>query len=206
MAAGNHTASSGSSSVPFFDAAVIGAGLIGLATALELAGAGLRVVAFDRRQAMHEASWAAAGMLAANDPGNPPQILELSRYSLSLYPEFLDRIHTLAGRHIPLRSRLALEAMPANHMLPPGALARPISESDLQQLAPGLVTGGLPFVSLDEQSLDPCDLTEAVPLAARAAGVDLREHTSVLRVERAGELHRVYFAAPAAESSLLARH
>lgn len=206
MAAGNHTESTGSSSPALFDVAVVGAGLIGLATALELAGAGLRVVAFDRQQAMHEASWAAAGMLAANDPGNPPAILELSRYSLSLYPEFLARIHALTGREIPLRTRQTLEGMPVGHTLPPGTAARPLTEPELQQLAPGLVTGGLPFVSLDEQSLDPCDLTEAVPAAARAAGIDLREHTPVQRMAREAGHYRIFFASPEGESSLLARH
>jgi glycine oxidase len=210
MAADKHTGSdvsnSGSSSLSLFDAAVVGAGLVGLATALELAQAGLRVVAFDRQQAMHEASWAAAGMLAANDPGNPPEILALSRYSLSLYPEFLARIHTLSGRAIPLRTRQTLEGMPAGHDLPPGTPSHPISAEEMQSLAPGLVTGGLPFVCLEEQSLDPCDLTEAVPVAARAAGIDLREHTSVQRMEQEGEYHRIFASSAQGETSLLARH
>ncbi len=208
MAAGKHPDSvfPAPSPSPIFDVAIVGAGIIGLATALELADAGLRVVALDRQQAMHEASWAAAGMLAANDPGNPPGILALSRYSLSLYPEFLARIHALTGRAVPLRTHRALEGMPAGHALPPGVPEVRLSEAQLQQLAPGLATHGLPFVSLDEQSLDPCDLTELLPPAARAAGIDLREHTPVQRIEREGNHHRVVFSSDADESSLLARH
>ncbi len=68
-------------------AAIAGAGIIGLATALELANAGWHVTVFDQREAMSEASRAAAGMLAGLDSGNasraspprPPQPLHLSR-------------------------------------------------------------------------------------------------------------------------------
>src|SRR5579875_3670292 len=99
MAEAQHPESSrflpGPHTVSVADVAVIGAGLIGLTAALELAQAGQRVIVFDRHQAMQQASQAAAGMLAANDPGNPSQMLELSRYSLSLYPEFLAQIQAL---------------------------------------------------------------------------------------------------------------
>jgi glycine oxidase len=47
-----------------FDVAVVGAGIVGLATARELARAGKRVVLLDRGEPGAEASWAAAGMLA----------------------------------------------------------------------------------------------------------------------------------------------
>lgn len=50
------------------DVAVIGAGVIGLSVAYELAGRGLSVRLFDQSQPGREASWAGAGMLP---PGSP---------------------------------------------------------------------------------------------------------------------------------------
>jgi glycine oxidase len=50
------------------DVAVIGAGVVGLSVAYELAGRGLTVRLFDQSQPGQEASWAGAGMLP---PGNP---------------------------------------------------------------------------------------------------------------------------------------
>jgi len=47
-----------------FDAAVIGGGVIGCATAWRLAQAGLRAVIIERGKPGHEASYAAGGMLA----------------------------------------------------------------------------------------------------------------------------------------------
>ncbi len=50
------------------DIAIVGAGVIGLSLAYELAGRGLSVRLFDQYQPGQEASWAGAGMLP---PGNP---------------------------------------------------------------------------------------------------------------------------------------
>lgn len=200
-----------SSSVPnpaeiVYDVAIVGAGIIGLAAALALADAGLRVLALDQQQAMHEASWAAAGMLAANDPHNPPQIHALALYSESLYPAFLDRIEQLTGRNIPIRSTQTLEGLPVDH---PGPGKILIAE-EIQQLAPGLHTGSLAFSLLQEKSLDPCDLTAALPLAIRAAGIALHEHTQVLRVESTATAHHILAAhqedGKTEEASFTARH
>lgn len=159
------------------DVAIAGGGIIGLATALELAGSGVSVTVFDRAEAMSEASRAAAGMLAGTDPENPPQLAELARYSLSLYPEFLERVEHLSGARIPIRTRSTLQGL---RRLPPGAAA--LRDSDVQRLAPGSRTEGWAFFLMNEQSLDAWDLAESLPAAALAAGVVLREHTAVLGV------------------------
>ena len=156
------------------DVAIAGAGIIGLTTALELAQSGLRVVVIDRGEAMSEASRAAAGMLAATDPDNPPELAELARFSISLYPEFLGRIEQLSGAKIPIRTRSTLQGV---RQLPHHAKA--LSESQVQKLAPGAHTAGWKFFLMDEQSIDAWDLAEALPSAVRAAGVSLREHTAV---------------------------
>ncbi|MBV8117532.1 MAG: FAD-binding oxidoreductase, partial [Candidatus Eremiobacteraeota bacterium] len=46
------------------DVAIVGAGLIGLATAFELAEAGAAVRVYDRSEPAQAASWAGSGMLA----------------------------------------------------------------------------------------------------------------------------------------------
>lgn len=159
------------------EAAIAGAGIIGLATALELATAGVRVTVFERGQAMRESSWAAAGMLAAADPENPTPLRPLSQLSISAYPEFLRKIERLSGKRIPIRSTQTLQG---THILPPGVDR--LSDEDIHSIAPGVESGELKFFLLDEQSLDPRDIARALPEAAKAAGVMLYEETEVTAV------------------------
>jgi glycine oxidase len=156
------------------DVAIAGGGIIGLATALDLASAGQRVVVFERGHAMRESSWAAAGMLAANDPENPAVLRPLSQLSLSLYPEFLAAVERHSGRKITIHTTQTLQGSPT---MPAGA--RQLIPEAIDPLAPGLRPGGMSFFLLDEQSIDPRDLVLALPLAAKAAGVTLLEQTAV---------------------------
>lgn len=158
------------------DIAIGGGGMIGLATALDLAATGRKVTVFDRGEAMSEASRAAAGMLAGNDPENPPELQPLSRLSLALYPDFLARVEDLSGKKIPIRTTSTLQGV---RYLPPGATA--LSDAEMQSLAPRANTSGWSFFLIEERSLDAWDLAESLPAAVRAAGIDLREHISVLR-------------------------
>ena len=162
------------------DVAIAGGGIIGLATALELAAAGCKVAVFDRTEAMSEASRAAAGMLAGTDPENPPELAELARMSLSLYPAFLARVEELSGAKIPIRTTVTLQGV---RTLPEGVTA--LRDVEIQKLAPGANTHGWSFYWMEENSFDAWDLAEALPAAALAAGIEMREHTSV-RGLRAG--------------------
>src|SRR5258706_11156935 len=67
--------------------------MVGGSIALELVRRNLRVIVFDRQELMHEASWAAAGMLspAPDCPAAIP-LVPLARASLALYPGFIDAI------------------------------------------------------------------------------------------------------------------
>lgn len=159
------------------EVAIAGAGIIGLASAIELASAGLAVTVFERGQPMRESSWAAAGMLAADDPENPAPLRPLSQLSIRLYPEFLAGIERLSGKKIPIRTTQTLQGA---HALPPGV--EPLPAQAIQSLAPGLQPNGLKFFLLDERSLDPRDIAQALPEAARAAGVTLLEETAVTAV------------------------
>jgi glycine oxidase len=164
--------------MPHADVIIAGAGIIGLAAALELASNGASVTVFERGQAMRESSWAAAGMLAAHDPDNPSPLRPLSELSLSLYPEFLAKVESLSGKSIPILSTQTLQGV---HSLPPNTHL--LSAETIQALAPGLQTSGLQFFLLEEKCFNPRDLAEALPAAVKAAGVTLHEETAVTAIE-----------------------
>ena len=162
---------------------IAGAGIVGLSTALEMALHGVEVTVLERGTAMREASWAAAGMLAANDPENPPLLAPLSTFSLSLYPDFLQRVEDLSGLEVPLRTSATVQICHPEHT-PAAAQLR--SQTETLERVPGLhpeLQGNLLW--LDESSLDPRDLCRALPNAVRAAGVRVIENCTVdaVRVE-----------------------
>ena len=157
--------------------------MIGLSAALELAKSGRRVRVLEKGRAMAEASWAAAGMLAAHDPELPPALVELAELSIGLYPEYLRALERLSGQRIPLRTHTAIvaggEGGGAFHGIQVG---HPLSAVEAARKVHGLVTKRRSFLLLEEASLDPRDLCTALPAAARAAGVELVEDTEVLAV------------------------
>ena len=130
------------------DVLIAGAGIIGLSLALELHARGARVAVLERDTALAHASTAAAGMLAADDPHNPPALLPLAQLSIALYPSFLQRIEALSGLTVPIQT-----------------------ETTLQYSPNGSIT------TLAEQSLDPRQLAAALLAAVRATSIDLREHS-----------------------------
>ena len=158
--------------------AIIGGGVIGLSIALECALAGFRVTVLERGRAMEEASWAAAGMLAVDDPENAPELHPLSRLSRALYPEFLACVQRRSGLAVPLRTEETLQAIPLGN--------RRIEGTPAKLTLPALKTDRFGWIALREASLDPRDLCAALPLAATRAGVALREHAAVQAVFPAG--------------------
>jgi glycine oxidase len=85
---------------------VIGAGVVGLGIAWRLAQAGCAVTVYDRGEAGHGASWAAAGMLAAaveTEPGEE-DLLALALESQRLWPGFTRELEAASGLCIQYRS------------------------------------------------------------------------------------------------------
>jgi glycine oxidase len=169
--------------------AIAGGGIIGLACALVLRRRGLQVSIFEAGAAMQEASSAAGGMLAVEDPENPPALLPFSRYSRSLYDSFLEEIEALSGQQVPLRTRETVQVLNGP---PTNSAGTPLSPEEARKLVPGLTLTGLPktdhtYLLLEEASLDPRDLCTALPLAVRAAGVALHEYERVLSAGTEGE-------------------
>ena len=161
-----------------YDVAIAGGGIIGLSLGLELQRRGLSVVVVERQQAMSSASWAAGGMLSALDPQNPPELMPLALKSLELYPEFLRRLEELSGKKVPLRTRRAMQYVSAAN-----GSAEMVTAREIAEYAPGLKPNGHIFEWLEEDSIDPNDVREALPPAFVAAGGTLLEGTEMLSVE-----------------------
>jgi glycine oxidase len=86
------------------DVAIAGGGLIGLASALELAQRGAKVCVVDRGDP-GQASWAAAGILGPqSEAQSPSPMLDLCRASYALYPELVRKL----GKDVGFRACGAL--------------------------------------------------------------------------------------------------
>jgi glycine oxidase len=129
------------------DIVVAGAGIIGLSLAVELHSRGAHVAVLDTAAATGGASTAAAGMLAAEDPHNPPQLSELARFSISLYDRFLKRLAALSALPVPYQTI-----------------------STIQYLDDGTT------LRLAEKSVDPRQVAAAALQAVRRSKIQLIEH------------------------------
>ena len=132
------------------DVVLVGAGLIGMALALELQDRGAHVTVIESRRSLCGASTAAAGMLAAEDPHNPAELGPLSALSAAGYPVFLRRIEALSGISVPFQT-----------------------ETTVQYRAGGAVE------RLAERSLDPRQLATALRAAVEMTQIRLLEETQI---------------------------
>ncbi len=165
------------------DVAVVGAGVIGLAVALELRNRGLSVAVADKNDPVREASWAAGGMLAVDDPENPAPLRPLSAWSRELYPEFLARIERHSGLLVPIRTHRALQGAHQGSSSPEALNA-------LKEI--GLSPEGYAWALQDEGSLDPRDLGAALHAACANTDVSIRSHCAVDTLAREGAGWRLH--------------
>ena len=135
------------------DIVVVGAGVIGMAIALELNDRGANVTVVDRSQSLAGASTAAAGMLAAADPENPPELRELSRLSAERYPAFLGRLESLSGIAVPFQTNSTIQYRDDGSTL-----------------------------RLAEHSLDPRQLAVALRASVNATSIRLLEDTQIVAI------------------------
>jgi glycine oxidase len=157
------------------DVCIAGAGIIGLSLALELHRRGSRVTVLESGIPLAQASTAAAGMLAALDPHNPPKIKPLAQFSLSLYPLWLEYLEDLSGITVPFHTDSTLQAIPSTF----STLGDELSQRALATILPGLVPGAHRFSHLQERSLDPRQLAAALLAAVDATSIELRPQTPV---------------------------
>jgi len=166
------------------DVAVVGAGLIGLSIANELAARGAEVTVFDRDEPARAASWAGAGMLAPfSEATADADLLALCRRSFEAYPGFVADVQERSGVDVRLRFDGTLHAalddadlgrlrLAAAHARANGGDAMLLDRSAVLAREPFLakhVAGGL-FVA-NEGQVDNRRLGRALVGAARARGV-----------------------------------
>jgi glycine oxidase len=88
---------------------IIGAGIVGLALARELARRGQTVRLVDPRQPASEASWAAAGRLSVSaEAEGPGAMFELCRRAAAIYPDFVRELEEESGLTAAYRAEGAL--------------------------------------------------------------------------------------------------
>jgi glycine oxidase len=178
------------------DVVVIGGGLIGLATALELARRGAAVRVLERGEPGRAASWAGAGMLAPyTERVEDEELLALCARSLALYPELTQRVLDATGLDVELRldgilhaafDEAALQALGAHAAsLAQRGIAHEVLDRHSAVLAePGLagsVLGAL--VVSGEGQVDNRRLGRALSAACSAAGVPIVPDARDVRVE-----------------------
>lgn len=169
-----------------YDAVIVGGGIIGGSVAFDLARRNLRVAVLDRQELMHEASWAAAGMLspAPDCPAAIP-LVPLGRASLALYPKFIETVEDVSGMRTGFRDGGAVEVIfhgdaerelstlvALHHGL--GLACEPLPLDEARNMEPGIGRDARAAVFLPEEcSIEPRALSAAVLIAAESAGAAL---------------------------------
>jgi glycine oxidase len=177
---------------------------MGLSIAWRLAQAGCPVTVYDRAEAGHGASWAAAGMLAAaieTEPGEE-QLLALTLESQRLWPDFARELEAASGTSIDYRDEgtlvVALTRDDAEQLRFTYDFQKSLgldldwlSGSEARRREPHLRSGIAGAVlSLRDHQVENRLLVRALAEAARREGVLLYEHCRVREVELAYERAR----------------
>ena len=183
-----------------YDVVIVGGGIIGGSIAFELARRNLRVAVLDRQELMHEASWAAAGMLSPA-PDNPAAIplVPLGRASLALYPNFVAAVEEASEMRTGYGTGGALEVLchgdeerelstlvALHHGL--GLACEPLRLEEAREMEPALGRDARAAAFLpDEASVNTRLLTAAVLAAAETAGTTLCPGMEVTSLAKAGD-------------------
>jgi glycine oxidase len=173
--------------------AIVGAGVCGLGVAWRLAQAGCDVHVFDKGEAGHGATWAAAGMLAAGvetEPGEE-RLLTLTRESQKRWPRFAADLETESGTSLDYRDEGTLVVATNRDELDRlrfdyefqrslGVELHWLNGRDLRAREPYLrsgVPGGV--YSPNDHQVDNRRLAKALKTAVLRAGGHLHERTPV---------------------------
>lgn len=166
-----------------WDVIVVGGGIIGLSLAIALNKRGAKVLVVERGEPGHEASHAAAGMLADCTLETPALLQPLATASARMYPEFVLELQDESGIDVDLRDPGTLVFPPPEHVHERrGFTTASLLPAPLAQLEPALADPNRPTFYLKERSVDPRALTSAALKAARHRGVDISSGTAVTGV------------------------
>ena len=197
---------------------MVGAGVAGLGVAWRLAQRGWTVTVLDRGAAGRGTSWAAAGMLApAAEIGfEELDLYALGRESLARWPAFAAELEAAAGVSVGLDttgtlvvaddrdSAAALRRLFAFQQAH-GAPVEWLSADEALEREP-MLSPRVPAAvwSPDDHQVDNRAVVAALVAACRAAGVELREHAEVARVESGPALRLADGARVEAEAVVVA--
>jgi glycine oxidase len=163
------------------DVVVIGDGIVGLSTALELGRRGARCVVLGAHRPGN-ASFAAAGLLAPSIGQLPPFAQSFFDASLALYPRLLSSLAEFDGGLALVRGLLVLSDM-AGHALPPG-LGERISRERVGELEPHIPAPQGATLFADDGAVDNVRLMRALRLAVEhQKNVELVAESPASRVE-----------------------
>jgi len=177
--------------------AVVGGGICGLGIGWRLAAAGCAVDVYEMGTAGHGASWAAAGMLAANVETEPGEeaLLALNLESQAAWPAFAAELEAVSGIDLGYRDEGTLVV--ASHRddaaelrntyefhLSLGLKIEWLTGGQARRLEPHLAPGVSAAVSsVKDHQVDNRQLVRALHEAFLRSGGRLHENTSVEAIE-----------------------
>ncbi len=185
------------------DLLVIGGGAIGLSIAWRARESGMSVTVLERDALGSGTSRVAAGMLAPvaeaefGEAGR--RVLELGLRSAELWPRFAEQLRQAGGMDVGfLRTGTLLlardedEARELERQIAfrdsLGLTTKRLRASEAREREPALAPAvRLALEAPDDHSVDPRGVLDALGIACRAAGVVVREHAPVARIETGGE-------------------
>ena len=178
--------------------AIVGAGIVGLSCALELADRGVRVSLFEKQWPPRGASWAAAGMLAPAFEAigvaeNHPGLFDLCDAGARLWPEWARALETRSGKpsgyhpgpslavafdQVGAEKLAAVQAALAEHALAPTECV-----SNLGDIDPSVANDAIAALLLpsDGQVDNRLTLDALVTCAERHERIDIRREEIALK-------------------------
>lgn len=175
-----------------FDVIIIGGGIMGCSTALQLAQRGLKVALLDK------------DTIGAGPTGKSSAIIRqhysneltarMALYSLRVFQDFENQVGEECGftrtGFVALAPRSDSEGLQANIALQQGVGIETelLSAGDLQQMVPGLVTSDFTLAAYEPESgyADPYLTVTSYAKAARKAGVTIYQETPATAINFAG--------------------
>lgn len=187
---------------------VVGAGIIGLGVAYELARRGARVTVLDARAAGLGASQASAGVLAPyiEAPAQGP-LRDLSVESLGLYDEFVARVTSDARTEVEYRHTgtidVALDADEADRLKATAGVLETLGVrtewrqgADIFRFAPAIAPAAVAALFIPDHALVSAPgLVRALVRAGESHGVTYRSGTRVTKITRHGDRLSVHIDA-----------
>ena len=182
------------------DFLIIGGGVIGLSSALELAREGAHVTVLERGTAGAESSWAGGGILSPLLPWHyPDAVSRLCELGVELYPQWSAGLQSGSGIDpefwvsgmlvLPPVDDTAAESWCAQHDW------RHVREQARARV-PALAESGAAWWLPDVAQVRNPRLVQALRATALNAGVNLLERVEVTRVVRTGPAHIDYLDTP----------